>query len=69
MIKPSKVVFISDELEDDFKSLKEGDAIKKGITRATGNEVKQSGKRENTAPALLAAENSREADLNVQNTE
>ena len=34
MIKPSKVVFISDELEDDFKSLKEGDAIKKGITRA-----------------------------------
>ena len=34
MIKPSKVVFISDELEKDFYSLKEGDFLKKAITRA-----------------------------------
>ena len=34
MIKPSKVVFISDELETDFNELKEEDPIKKGITRA-----------------------------------
>ena len=34
MIKPSKVVFISDELENDFNSLKDMDPIKKGITRA-----------------------------------
>ena len=31
MIKPSKVVFISDELEKDFNELKENDPIKKGI--------------------------------------
>ena len=34
MIKPSKVVFISDELESVFNSLKEDDAIKKGLVRA-----------------------------------
>ncbi len=34
MIKPSKVVFISDELEKDFNELKDEDPIKKGITRA-----------------------------------
>jgi hypothetical protein len=34
MIKPSKVVFISDELEDNFKSLKDDDPIKKGMIRA-----------------------------------
>ena len=34
MIKPSKVVFISDELEKNFNELKENDPIKKGIIRA-----------------------------------
>lgn len=34
MIKPSKVVFISDELEKDFNSLKQDDPIKKAIMRA-----------------------------------
>ena len=34
MIKPSKVVFISDELEKDFNELREDDPIKKGIIRA-----------------------------------
>ncbi len=34
MIKFSKVVFISDELEKDFNELKEDDSIKKGIIRA-----------------------------------
>ena len=34
MIKPSKVVFVSDELEKDFNALKEDDPIKKGIMRA-----------------------------------
>ena len=34
MIKPSKVVFISDELERDFNSLKDDDPIKKGISKA-----------------------------------
>ena len=34
MIKASKVVFISEELEEDFKSLKIDDPIKKGMTRA-----------------------------------
>ena len=34
MIKPSKVVFISDELEKDFHSLKEDDPIKKAMIRA-----------------------------------
>ncbi len=34
MIKPSKVVFISDELEKDFHSLKEDDPIKKAMVRA-----------------------------------
>ena len=34
MIKPSKVVFISDELERDFNVLRKDDAIKKGIIRA-----------------------------------
>jgi len=29
MIKPSKVIFISDELEKDFNELKEEDPIKK----------------------------------------
>lgn len=33
MIKPSKVVFISDELERDYNRLKEEDPIKKGIIR------------------------------------
>ncbi len=34
MIKPSRVVFISDELENDFNELKEDDPIKKGLIRA-----------------------------------
>ena len=34
MIKPSQVVFISDELEKDFNELKEDDSIKKGLIRA-----------------------------------
>lgn len=34
MIKPSKVVFISDELEKDFNKLPENDPIKKSIIRA-----------------------------------
>ena len=34
MIKASKVVFISEELEDDFNSLKIDDPLKKGMTRA-----------------------------------
>ncbi len=34
MIKPSKVVFISDELEKDFYSLKEDDPLRKSITKA-----------------------------------
>ena len=34
MIKPSKVVFISEELEKDFNSLKEDDPIKKAMVRA-----------------------------------
>ena len=34
MIKASKVVFISEELEDDFKSLKVDDPIKKAMIRA-----------------------------------
>ena len=34
MIKASRVVFISDELEKNFHSLKEDDPIKKSIVRA-----------------------------------
>ena len=34
MIKPSKVVFISDKLEESFNSLKTDDPIKKAIIRA-----------------------------------
>ena len=34
MIKPSKVVFVSDELEKDFNELKDDDPIKKGMIRA-----------------------------------
>lgn len=34
MIKPSKVVFISDELERDFNILKDDDPIKKAMVRA-----------------------------------
>ena len=34
MIKPSKVVFISDELERDFNTLKDDDPIKKAMVRA-----------------------------------
>lgn len=34
MIKPSKVKFISQELEDDFNSLKADDLIKKAMIRA-----------------------------------
>ena len=34
MIKPSKVVFMDDKLEENFNSLKEEDPIKKGIVRA-----------------------------------
>jgi len=34
MIKASKVVFISKELEDDFNSMTENDPIKKSIKRA-----------------------------------
>jgi len=34
MIKPSKVVFISDELEQDFNTLKNDDPVKKAMIRA-----------------------------------
>lgn len=34
MIKPSAVVFISDELENNFNELRADDPIKKGIVRA-----------------------------------
>ncbi|MFH1209617.1 MAG: hypothetical protein V1663_02410 [archaeon] len=34
MIKSSKVVFISDELEKDFNSLREDDFLRKAIVRA-----------------------------------
>lgn len=34
MIKPSRVVFINNELEESYNSLKEGDFVKKAITRA-----------------------------------
>ena len=34
MNKPSKVVFISDELERDFNELKKDNPIKKGLIRA-----------------------------------
>ena len=34
MIKPSRVVFISDELEDSFNSLPEDDFVKKSMIRA-----------------------------------
>jgi len=34
MIKPSKVVFISDELEDNYNSLSEDDFVKKSIVKA-----------------------------------
>lgn len=34
MIKPSKVVFISDELEKEFNGLREDDPIKSGMIRA-----------------------------------
>lgn len=34
MIKPSKVVFISQELEDCFESMRDDDPIKRGILRA-----------------------------------
>src|SRR3989344_6208921 len=34
MIKQSKVVFVSDELEKDFNELKDDDPIKKGMIRA-----------------------------------
>ena len=34
MIKPSRVVFISDELENSFNSLPDGDFVKKSIIRA-----------------------------------
>lgn len=37
MIKPSKVVFISDELESNFNSLPEEDFLKKSITQAILN--------------------------------
>ena len=34
MIKPSKVIFISDELEDNYNSLSEDDFVKKSIVKA-----------------------------------
>jgi len=34
MIKPSKVVFMSDELENNFNNLKYDDPLKKGIIKA-----------------------------------
>jgi Txe/YoeB family toxin of Txe-Axe toxin-antitoxin module len=34
MIKPSRVVFISDELEDNYNSLPEDDFVKKSIVKA-----------------------------------
>ena len=37
MIKASKVVFISEELEDDFNSLKVDDPIRKAMARAIGD--------------------------------
>ena len=33
MIKPSKIKFVSEELEKDFNELKDNDHIKKGIIR------------------------------------
>ena len=40
MIKPSKVQFISEELEKDYESLPEDDFLKKSIKRAI-NDLKQ----------------------------
>jgi len=40
MIKPSQVIFISQELEEEFESLPENDIIKKAIIRAI-NDLKQ----------------------------
>lgn len=40
MIKASRVVFISDELEKDFNELEDDDPIKKGIIRAI-NDLKE----------------------------
>jgi len=40
VIKASKVVFVSQELEDNFKSLKEDDPIKKAMIRAI-NDLKE----------------------------
>ncbi len=37
MIKPSRVVFISQELEDDFRSLGENDPLKKAMIHAIRN--------------------------------
>ncbi len=37
MIKASKVVFISEELEDSFNSLPEDDFVKKSIAKAIGD--------------------------------
>ena len=34
MIKPSRVIFISDELENNYNSLSEDDFVKKSIVRA-----------------------------------
>lgn len=34
MIKPSRVVFISDKLEEDFHELRDEDPIKKGLIKA-----------------------------------
>lgn len=34
MIKPSRVVFVSDDLEKNFNELKDDDPIKKGMIRA-----------------------------------
>lgn len=34
MIKPSQVIFISEELEEEFENLPENDIIKKSISRA-----------------------------------
>ena len=34
MIKPSKVVFINEKLEDNFNSLKDNDPIKKSLIKA-----------------------------------
>lgn len=68
MIKPSKVVFISDELEKDFNELKDDDPIKKGIIRAIRDlrekQLLIEGYKEMAKDSLKITEEWEEADLN-----